>query len=51
MRDLFEPTLNVDGLWSGYTGAGMKTILPHVATAKMETPACRPVSSRRMPTG
>jgi acetylornithine deacetylase/succinyl-diaminopimelate desuccinylase-like protein len=34
---LFNTTLNIDGLWSGYTGAGMKTILPHVATAKLDS--------------
>ena len=27
---LFNTTLNVDGMWSGYTGPGMKTILPHI---------------------
>ncbi|MDC7805467.1 M20/M25/M40 family metallo-hydrolase [Luteimonas sp BLCC-B24] len=37
VRNLWEPTLNIDGLWSGYTGAGMKTILPHVATAKLDS--------------
>jgi acetylornithine deacetylase/succinyl-diaminopimelate desuccinylase-like protein len=30
-------TLNVDGIWSGYTGEGVKTILPHTATAKMDS--------------
>jgi acetylornithine deacetylase/succinyl-diaminopimelate desuccinylase-like protein len=34
---LFNTTLNVDGIWAGYTGPGMKTILPHVATAKMDS--------------
>lgn len=34
---LFTTTLNVDGIWSGYTGVGMKTILPHVATAKLDS--------------
>lgn len=51
VRDLFEPTLNVDGLWSGYTGAGMKTILPHVATAKMDSrlpPGLEPEDAYRM---
>lgn len=37
MEYLFNTTLNIDGLWSGYTGAGMKTILPHVATAKLDS--------------
>lgn len=34
---LFDPTLNINGIWSGYTGEGGKTILPHVATAKMDS--------------
>jgi acetylornithine deacetylase/succinyl-diaminopimelate desuccinylase-like protein len=35
-RHLFTTTLNINGLWSGYTGPGMKTILPHVATARID---------------
>ncbi len=35
-RQLFGTTLNINGLWSGYTGVGMKTILPHVATARLD---------------
>jgi acetylornithine deacetylase/succinyl-diaminopimelate desuccinylase-like protein len=34
---LFNTTLNIDGLWSGYTGEGVKTILPHIATAKVDS--------------
>jgi Acetylornithine deacetylase/Succinyl-diaminopimelate desuccinylase and related deacylases len=34
---LFETTLNIDGLWAGYTGEGVKTILPHKATAKVDS--------------
>jgi acetylornithine deacetylase/succinyl-diaminopimelate desuccinylase-like protein len=37
MEYLFNTTLNVDGMWSGYTGPGMKTILPHIATAKLDS--------------
>ncbi len=36
-RWLFTSTLNINGLWSGYTGEGMKTILPHVATARLDS--------------
>lgn len=36
-RLLFEPTLNIDGIWAGYTGEGTKTILPHKATAKLDS--------------
>ncbi len=37
MEYLYMPTLNVDGIWSGYTGEGTKTILPHIATAKVDS--------------
>jgi acetylornithine deacetylase/succinyl-diaminopimelate desuccinylase-like protein len=34
---LYQPTLNIDGIWSGYTEEGVKTILPHKATAKVDS--------------
>jgi acetylornithine deacetylase/succinyl-diaminopimelate desuccinylase-like protein len=34
---IYTPTMNIDGIWSGYTGEGVKTILPHRATAKMDS--------------
>ncbi|CAN5355199.1 M20/M25/M40 family metallo-hydrolase [soil metagenome] len=37
MRHLFTTTLNIDGMWGGYTGPGVKTILPHRATAKLDS--------------
>ncbi|MFZ5623364.1 MAG: M20/M25/M40 family metallo-hydrolase [Gemmatimonadota bacterium] len=37
VRYLFSTTLNVDGIWSGYAGPGSKTILPHKATAKLDS--------------
>ena len=37
MNFLFGTTLNIDGIWSGYTGPGVKTILPHRATAKLDS--------------
>ena len=37
IETLYMPTLNIDGLWSGYTGEGVKTILPHIATAKVDS--------------
>jgi acetylornithine deacetylase/succinyl-diaminopimelate desuccinylase-like protein len=36
-RLLFDTTLNIDGIWGGYTGEGVKTILPHKATAKVDS--------------
>ena len=37
MDYLYNPTLNINGIWAGYTGEGTKTILPHMATAKMDS--------------
>ena len=31
-----NPTANIAGIWSGYTGLGHKTVLPSVAQAKMD---------------
>ena len=33
---LFDPTLNIDGMWSGYTGPETKTLLPHKITVKLD---------------
>jgi acetylornithine deacetylase/succinyl-diaminopimelate desuccinylase-like protein len=37
MRAYFGTTLNINGIWGGYTGPGVKTILPHRATAKVDS--------------
>lgn len=37
LRYLYDPTLNIDGIWGGYTGEGVKTILPHRTTAKVDS--------------
>ena len=34
---LYQPSLNIDGIWGGYTGEGVKTILPHQASAKVDS--------------
>ena len=34
-RNCFEPTIEVNGMWSGHTGAGTKTIIPGEAWAKL----------------
>lgn len=33
---VFEPTCNIQGLQSGYTGQGMKTVIPAVARVKLD---------------
>ena len=35
-KHIFQPTANICGIWSGYTGEGLKTVLPHKAKAKMD---------------
>lgn len=37
MELIYSPTLNIDGIYAGYTGEGVKTILPHKATAKIDS--------------
>lgn len=40
---IFDSSLNIDGIWSGYTGPGMATILPDRAAAKID---CRLVPNQ-----
>jgi len=35
-RSIFEATCNIAGIWSGYQGPGMKTVIPAIATAKID---------------
>ena len=35
-RFMFTPTVNIEGLVSGYTGPGGKTVMPHRAVAKLD---------------
>jgi acetylornithine deacetylase/succinyl-diaminopimelate desuccinylase-like protein len=35
-QHLFQPTCNICGLWSGYTGEGSKTVLPREAKVKLD---------------
>lgn len=35
-RYLYSPIVNIDGFISGYTGEGTKTVLPHMAKAKVD---------------
>jgi acetylornithine deacetylase/succinyl-diaminopimelate desuccinylase-like protein len=36
VENYFKPTLNIDGIISGYTGTGTKTLVPSKARAKMD---------------
>jgi acetylornithine deacetylase/succinyl-diaminopimelate desuccinylase-like protein len=36
LQYMYSTTLNVDGIWGGYTGPGSKTVLPHKITVKMD---------------
>jgi acetylornithine deacetylase/succinyl-diaminopimelate desuccinylase-like protein len=33
---VFQPTCNICGIWSGYTEPGLKTVLPHEASVKID---------------
>lgn len=35
-KGLYSPIINIDGLTAGYSGVGTKTVLPRVATAKVD---------------
>lgn len=35
-RHIFAPSLNIDGIWAGYTGPGVATLMPQRATAKLD---------------
>lgn len=37
VRQAYHPTLNINGIASGYAGEGSKTILPHRAIAKVDS--------------
>ena len=40
--EMFEPTANIAGFTSGYSGEGAKTIVPSTATVKMDSPRAQP---------
>jgi acetylornithine deacetylase/succinyl-diaminopimelate desuccinylase-like protein len=44
-RLTFDTTMNIDGIWGGYTGPGSATILPEKATAKID---CRLVPNQEI---
>ena len=40
VRDMFQPTLTIAGIESGYTGTGTKTVMPGAAMAKVDMRLC-----------
>lgn len=46
-RLMYRPTFNIAGIESGYTGKGLKTIIPHQATVKID---CRLVGHQDIAT-
>lgn len=47
-RTGIRPTLEVNGMWSGYTGEGAKTVLPSKAYAKISTRLVPKQSSKKI---
>lgn len=45
---LWKPTLNIDGIWAGYTGPATKTVLPHKAFAKIDVRLVPPMKASVM---
>ncbi len=42
---LWQPTLNIDGIWAGYTGPATKTILPYKANCKIDVRLVPPMTA------
>jgi acetylornithine deacetylase/succinyl-diaminopimelate desuccinylase-like protein len=47
-RTGIRPTLEVNGIWGGYTGEGAKTVLPSKATAKISARLVPNQNSRKI---
>ena len=42
---MWNPTLNIDGIWAGYTGPATKTVLPYKANAKLDVRLVPPMKA------
>lgn len=47
-RLMWTPTLNIDGIWSGYTGPATKTVIPYKACAKVDVRLVPPLTAEGM---
>ena len=45
---MWTPTLNIDGIWSGYTGPATKTVIPYKAQAKVDVRLVPPLTAEMM---
>ena len=45
---MWTPTLNIDGIWSGYTGPATKTVIPYKAQAKVDVRLVPPLTADMM---
>ena len=47
-RLMWTPTLNIDGIWGGYTGPATKTVMPYQVHAKVDVRLVPPLTAEMM---